>query len=220
MAKLKAQLVIWRRRLNYRKRRLAIARKDAHAGSNIVTDAEAERIHKWALLVERAEGECGKLAKAIAAKAPLRERAWKYMQADIDAKITEHGGNNRGHAVEARIKANGGIPGEAWCGDQVAWCYLKAGAKSVTRSWAAVRLLERVLTKVLRPKLGHVVTYTFDHTGLFKCWAPEKGKGWFWAGEGNTGNTGAASDSITGSDGVKLKLRHTSQVAGYWRVLR
>ncbi len=220
MPKLKAQLVIWRRKLNYRKRQLAIARKDAHAGNNIVTDAEADRIHKWERLIKLAEGELAALAKAIAANAPLRERAWKYMQADIDAKITEHGGNNRGVEVEKRIKANGGVPGEPWCGDQVAYVYLKAGAKSVTRSWAAVRLLERVLTKVLRPKLGHVVTYTFDHTGLFKTWAPEKGKGWFFAGEGNTGDSGAASDSRTGGDGVKLKLRHTSQVAGFWRVLR
>lgn len=149
---------------------------------------------------------------------PLRERAWDEMQKLIDAKVTEEGGNNHGPMVENIIRANGGVPGEPWCGDTVAYCYLKAGAKSVVRAWASVSFLNRLLSLVLKPKRGHVVTYTFDHTGLFKCWAPEHGDGYFWAGEGNTGNTGAASDSVTGGDGVKLKLRHKSLVAAFRRV--
>lgn len=159
-----------------------------------------------------------KQLKALEPK--LRVRAWNEMQKLIDLKVTEQGGNNRGAWVERIIKANGGVPGEPWCGDTVAYCYLQAGATTVVRSWAAVRFLEKLLTRVLRPKRGHVVIYTFDHTGMFKCWAPEKGSGYFWAGEGNTGNTGAASDSITGGDGVKLKLRHKSQVSSFRRVLK
>jgi hypothetical protein len=151
---------------------------------------------------------------------PLRLKAWRQMQELIDAHVTEQGGNNVGRAVERIIRANGGVPGEPWCGDTVAACYLWAGAKSVTRAWAAVRLLERLLTRVHHPRRGHVVTYTFDHTGLFDRWAPEIGPGYFYAGEGNTGDAGAVSDSRTGGDGVKLKLRHASQVAGFWRVLR
>jgi hypothetical protein len=150
----------------------------------------------------------------------LRERAWRQMQKLIEAHVSEQGGNNRGAEVEAIIRANGGTPGEPWCGDTVAYCYLKAGAKSVVRSWAAVRLIEKLLTRVRSPRRGHVVTYKFDHTGLFKEWAPEHGGGFFYAGEGNTGDAGAVSDSRTGRDGVKLKLRHVDQVAGFWRVLR
>lgn len=163
------------------------------------------------------------LARAAARKrsgGSLREKAWAQMRALIDERVSEVGGNNRGERVEEIIRANGGTPGEQWCGDTVAYCYLRAGAKSVVRAWAAVRLLEKLLMRVRQPLRGHVVTYTFDHTGLFAEWAPEHGKGYFWAGEGNTGDSGAQSDSVTGHDGVKYKLRHDSQVAGFWRVLR
>jgi hypothetical protein len=151
---------------------------------------------------------------------PLRLRAWKVMHELIELRVTEKGGNNVGYWVERIIKTNGGVPGEPWCGDTVAYCYLRAGSKSVVRSWAAVRLLERLLTRVHHPRRGHVVIYDFDHTGLFDRWAPEIGTGYFWAGEGNTGDSGAQSDSRTGGDGVKLKLRHASQVSSFRRVLR
>lgn len=147
---------------------------------------------------------------------PLRERAWAEMQKLIDAKVTEVGANNHGKLVEAIIRFNGGVPGEPWCGDTVAWCYLKAGATSVVRAWASVSWLERLLTRVRRPKRGHVVTYTFSHTGLFSHWQLKGST--FWAGEGNTGNTGAQSDSVTGGDGVKLKLRSVHDVVGFYRV--
>lgn len=169
---------------------------------------------------KRTAAQKRRAANLKAGSGKLRERAWAEMQKLIDAKVTEQGGNNRGPMVEEIIRSNGGVPGEPWCGDTVAYCYLKAGAKSVVRAWAAVRFLEKLLTRVLKPKRGHVVIYSFDHTGLFDRWAPEHGPGWFWAGEGNTGNSGAASDSITGGDGVKLKLRNRSQVSSFRRVLR
>lgn len=155
--------------------------------------------------------------------ARLRNAAWREMQTLIDEKVTEVGGNNRGKRVEQIIRANGGTPGEPWCGDTVAACYLKAGAKSVVRGWASVSWLEKLLTRIKHTenvRKGHVVTYVFDHTGLFCRWDRAKGPGWFLAGEGNTGNAGAVSDSQTGGDGVKLKSRHVSQVQGFYRVLR
>lgn len=153
----------------------------------------------------------------------LRVKAWAEMHKLINEKVTEVGGNNHGKRVEQIIRANGGVPGEPWCGDTVAYCYLKAGSKSVTRAWASVMWLEKILTKIRHNKnvaQGHVVTYTFDHTGMFCRWDHAKGSGWFLAGEGNTGNSGAVSDSQTGGDGVKLKSRHISQVQGFYRVLR
>lgn len=156
----------------------------------------------------------------LGAKAPLRERAWREMQVLINEKVQERGGNNRGRDVERIIRANGGTPGEPWCGDTVAYVYLRAGAKSVVRAWAAVSWLNRLLARVNKPARGHVVTYKFDHTGLFDRWAPELGRGYFLAGEGNTGDSGAVSDSRTGRDGVKLKVRHISQVDSFRRVIR
>jgi hypothetical protein len=203
----------WKVRLTVRKGLLVTARARFKAASNSPSAAAAVKKRKEQV----AEAE-RVIARHSPKAAPLRLRAWSQMRHLIDERVTEVGGNNRGRRVEEIIRANGGTPGEPWCGDTVAYCYLKAGAKSVVRSWASVRLLERLLMRLRIVQCGDVVTYIFDHTGLFKEWAPEKGSGYFWAGEGNTGNSGAASDSITGGDGVKLKLRHTSQVAGFWRV--
>lgn len=156
-------------------------------------------------------------AKSRARLRPLRLRAWDQMQHLIDLKVTEQGGNNHGPWVEKIIRANGGVPGEPWCGDTVAACYLWAGAKSVVRGFASVNWLIAALTKVTHPKRGHIVTYTFSHTGLFDKWRSSTE---FYAGEGNTGNVGAVSDSQTGGDGVKLKVRQVNEVVGFRRVLR
>ena len=210
-------LAAWRRKVAYRKARLAQVRKAEHADGRVTT-AEAAHINKWKGLLEHAEAMVTRREQQIAKNAPLRERAWARMQRYIDMKVTEVGGNNHGVEVEKIIRANGGAPGEAWCGDTVAACYLKAGSKSVQRAWASVSWLQKLLMRLAKVQRGDVVTYVFDHTGLFDRWAPEKGPGFFYAGEGNTGNAGAASDSVTGGDGVKLKLRHKDQVAGFWRV--
>lgn len=207
---LRASLQTWRDKHAYRQRKLD--------GAHQRNDAAA--ITKWHRLLVKAGEKIRLRERQLQARIPLREKAWREMRTLIDAKVVERGGNNRGAEVEKIIRANGGVPGEPWCGDTVAYCYLRAGAKSVVRAWAAVRLLERLLTRVRSPQRGHVVTYSFDHTGLFDRWAKERGPGWFWAGEGNTGDTGAVSDSRTGTDGVKLKLRHKDQVAGFWRVIQ
>lgn len=156
---------------------------------------------------------------------PLRVRAWREMNELIVSGVVEIGGNNRGAAVEKIIRTMWGQVGEPWCGDTVGYCYLRAGSKMVTRSWAAVRLL-LAGGKVESPLMGHIARYDFwvpgslQHTGLFKEWAPQKGRGWFWAGEGNTARDGARSDSEKGGDGVHLRLRHISQVHDFRKVTR
>lgn len=208
--KLRASLALWRRRHAYRQKRLDAA--------HVRNDAKA--IKHWHRLLTEAGRMIERRVVQLGAKAPLRERAWREMQTLINEKVQEHGGNNRGRDVERIIRANGGTPGEPWCGDTVAYVYLRAGAKSVVRAWASVSWLNRLLAKVNKPARGHVVTYKFDHTGLFDRWAPEIGRGYFLAGEGNTGDSGAVSDSRTGRDGVKLKVRHISQVDSFRRVIR
>jgi hypothetical protein len=202
---------VWLRKLNWRERRLAVAHRRKRSAA----------IAHWTPLVKEAQRMVDLRTKQ---SRPLRLRAWDVMQTLIDEKVTEQGGNNRGAEVEKIIRANGGVPGEAWCGDTVAYTYLKAGSKMVTRSWAAVRLL-LAGGSTRYPKRGHIVRYDFspvglDHTGEFCKWAPDQGPGFFWAGEGNTGDTGAQSDSRTGGDGVKLKLRHISQVHDFRVVTR
>jgi hypothetical protein len=218
----------WKSRLAFRKVLLARAKRQEKRAQRRLERARKRDIHPRRQYLTRVRAamekvdlrktQVGEARFHVEKQKTLRERAWDQMQALIDAKVTEHGGNNHGAEVEKIIRANGGVPGEPWCGDTVAVCYLRAGAKSVLRAWASVSWLNRLLSRVLRPKRGHVVTYKFDHTGLFDRWAPELGAGWFYAGEGNTGNSGAASDSVTGGDGVKLKQRHVSQVAAFRRV--
>jgi hypothetical protein len=55
----------------------------------------------------------------------------------------EQGGNNTGPIVDKIIRANGGVIGEPWCGDFVAYCYRLAGSKAVDRLWASVYFLGR-----------------------------------------------------------------------------
>jgi hypothetical protein len=207
-------LARWQRRLRYRERRYAKAVADTHKG----VKGAPERKAKWSKLVKEARAMVRRRERQI--KPRLRLRAWNEMAKLVALKVTESGGNNHGPMVEKIIRANGGTPGEPWCGDTVAYCYIGAGSKSVVRAWASVSWIERLLTRCYHPKRGHIVTYTFSHTGLFDRWAPEHGPGYFWAGEGNTGNSGAQSDSVTGGDGVKLKLRHVSLVSSFRKVLR
>lgn len=145
--------------------------------------------------------------------------------------VMEHGGNNRGEEVERIISENGGVPGEPWCGDFVAHCYRHAGSRAVDRTWAAVRLLgttggARVLDKRWGEP-GDIIKFTFDHTGILEHYADHAGNVVHPAHathvqtiEGNTGRTGAVSDSTTGGDGVYRKLRPLDDVAGLVMVTR
>lgn len=162
------------------------------------------------------------IAKRKASKRPLRLRALD--EAKDLVGVMETGGNNRGAEVERIIRENGGMVGEPWCGDFVAHCYRTAGSKSVQRGWASTLQLGYLagMGKITRPLPGDIVVYDFpggqssDHTGLFCRFEA----GGLVAIEGNTGATGAVSDSTTGGDGVYIKRRSTTLVARYVRVYR
>lgn len=133
--------------------------------------------------------------------------------------VMETGGNNRGATVMKIIRANGGTGPEPWCGDFVAYCYRLAGSKSVSRPWASVRLLGGVsgVRRTRTPARGDLVRFTFDHVGLF---VRDRGNGTIETIEGNTGRSGAVSDSSTGGDGVYRKIRSKGLVTDYLRVAR
>lgn len=148
---------------------------------------------------------------------PLRRRA--LAEAHRLIGVMEHGGNNRGAEVTRIIRENGGTGPEPWCGDFVAHCYRKAGSKVVQRLWASVYWLGRLagLAKTTHPRPGDIVRFTFSHTGIFE---KDNGDGTITTIEGNTGPTGAVSDSSTGGDGVYRKVRSKSLVLDYRHVTR
>jgi hypothetical protein len=149
--------------------------------------------------------------------ATLQTRAFRIAENLVG--VMESGGNNMGEKVSEIIRANGGTGPEPWCGDFVAYAYKNAGSKAVTRSWAAVRLLSGVagIKFTSTPKRGDLVRFTFDHVGMFDR---DNGDGTITTIEGNTGASGAVSDSATGGDGVYRKIRDKSLVADYLRVTR
>lgn len=145
---------------------------------------------------------------------PLRQRALHVAQTLVG--VMEHGGNNMGEMVMRIIRENGGPGPEAWCGDFCSFAYRHAGCKTVSRSWAAARLTGGA-HYVSSPLPGDIVYYSFDHVGLVKKVLSGSE---ILTIEGNTGASGAVSDSSTGGDGVYEKRRPRSLVSHYVRVLR
>lgn len=204
---LRASLRLWKRRLAYRKRRLDKARRDG----------SVRRIEHWRRLVDKAAWHVGRRRAQIHARRPLRLRALDQARHLIG--VMEHGGNNQGATVTRIIRANGGEGPEPWCGDFVAYCYRLAGSKAVTRAWASVSWLGALagIHRTTSPRAGDLVRFTFDHVGLFE---KDNGDGTITTIEGNTGATGAVSDSKTGGDGVYRKVRAKGLVNDYLRVTR
>lgn len=213
---LRLSLALWERRLAYRHRRRDAIRKRV---GRTVTHEEAAHVKKWDRLIAEAEQAVAHRRKQLAAARPLRVRA--LAQAEKLVGIMEVGGNNMGRQVLEIIRANGGTSPESWCGDFVAWAYRHTGSKVVQRGWAAVRFLGFLtgmrIVSYDQAQPGDIVCFTFDHTGLLRR---KLGAGQIETVEGNTGRSGAVSDSRSGGDGVYIKRRSTTLVARYVRVTR
>lgn len=207
----RASLGLWTRRLAVRERLLKHARLRHEIHPTKATAANLEKrkgqVQKAREMVKRRDLQVN----------PLRVRALREARELVG--VMEQGGNNQGRRVMEIIRANGGTGPEPWCGDFVAYCYRRAGSKAVDRRWASVYFLGtlRLVVKTKSPLPGDIVRYSFSHTGLFVRWT-NRGRGEFEAVEGNTGATGAVSDSATGGDGVYLKRRNLSQVDDFRRV--
>lgn len=202
---LRASLALWQRRLDYRTRRL----------KKYKAKRDSVRIQKWGELRDTALAKVARRRRQLEDAVPRREKALRVAKSLIG--VMEEGGNNNGPVVMKIIRANGGSGPEPWCGDFVAYCY-RAFSRAVTRPWASVQMLRRVagVKRVARPLPGDIVIFTFDHTGLF---VRDLGDA-IETIEGNTGASGAVSDSRTGGDGVYRKRRPKSLVAEYLRVTR
>ena len=193
----------WERKVSWRRNRL-LAAKRAH---------DPARVKKWRASLKHAVWMVSVRKKQLDT---LQKRALRA--ADALVGVMEQGGNNTGPMVNKIIQANGGDIGEPWCGDFIAYCYRQAGSKAVTRSWASVRALGGIggVRRVTKPLPGDLVRFNFDHVGMYV-----KEAGMFIETiEGNTGASGAVSDSKTGGDGVYRKRRAKSLVNDYLRVTR
>lgn len=226
--KLRKSVRYWREREQGRRSRLRQLRRTADNPDSPGGErrTRAERVGINALRTVTMATHARRIAAEVALEAyrrfirsPLRLRAFREAEALVG--VMEQGGNNQGPVVSQIIRDNGGAVGEPWCGDFVAFVYRKAGSRAVTRAWASVWYLAfgglAGLGVVKSPKRGDIVTFNFSHTGLFDRWTSG---GNFLTIEGNTGASGAVSDSATGGDGVYRKQRHVSQVDRFVRVLR
>lgn len=203
---LQASLAYWRRVHRWNERKRASARKRG----------DGQAAYKYGKRLGKAVDMIGLRKKQLAAIVPLREKA--YHEAVKYIGVMEQGGNNRGPAVEKLIAEGGGRAGDSWCGWFMAAVYKKAGSKSVVWQWGAVRLLYPLvgIKRVKTPERGDLVRFKFDHVGMF---VDDHGQE-IETIEGNTGATGAVSDSKTGGDGVYRKVRSKSLVKDYLRVTR
>jgi hypothetical protein len=206
-AYLRASLKLWLRKHAYRQRKLNIA----HQANNTAA------IEKWNALLVTAGKMIRKRRLQLADTLPLREKAYEVACTLIG--VMEQGGNNAGPMVSTIIRENGGGGPEPWCGDTMAYCYRHAGSKAVQRLWASVYYLGRIagLHRTSDPLTGDLVRYTFDHVGMF---VKDNRNGTIETIEGNTGSSGAVSDSATGGDGVYRKERSKTLVRDYLRVER
>jgi hypothetical protein len=145
----------------------------------------------------------------------LRERAYKVASGLVG--VMEQGGNNAGPMVSKIIVANGGAGPEPWCGDFVAYSYRNAGSTGVDRRWASVSEIRKDpdVAPVASPECGDLVRFNFDHIGMFVRQIDAQT---IETIEGNTGASGAVSDSKTGGDGVYRKRRSRSVVSDFLRV--
>lgn len=203
---LKSSLSLWRRRERWAQKRLDVAR-----GRN-----DKSRVAKWEARHKVCLGMV-KRRKAQLDRPTLQQAALQEARKLVG--VMEHGGNNQGGKVTEIIRANGGTGPEPWCGDFVAYCYRRAGSKSVQRGWAAVAYIGRLagMRIVKTPTPGDLVCFSFDHVGMY---VRDLGNGNIETIEGNTGASGARSDSSTGGDGVYVKSRSKGLVARYVRVAR
>lgn len=219
---LRSSLALWNRRVKYRRARVKAYSRRAtrERNHNGLTRGTKWRLEMWGRRLDYAQRVAAKRQRQLATpRKNLGEKALDVMR--TLKNVREVGGNNVGPMVSKIIRENGGTPGEPWCGDTVAYAFRHAGSKVVQRAWAAVKYLGYLtgMRIVKSPRPGDIVCYKFDHTGIFEKWI-NKSAGIFLAWEGNTGRTGAVSDSVGGGDGVYEKQRNTTQVARWVRVLR
>lgn len=214
---LRKSLDLWERKHKYRARKV----NAAHAKN------DKAALQKWEPKLAFAGRMIRRRRAQLEDTLPMRLKAYKVATTLLG--VVEQGGNNMGPMVSKIIHENGGIGPEPWCGDTMAYCYRHAGSKAVQRLWASVFYLGQLagLHHVVDPLRGDLVRYTFDHVGMFEDWCDGEGNvvpkaqaTHIMAIEGNTGSSGAVSDSGAGHDGVKRKLRVRYLVRDFLRVER
>lgn len=142
--------------------------------------------------------------------------------AEHEVGVREHGANNHGPKVQ-EYQTHDSLPGSgyAWCNSFVDFCMDVSGCEHIAHKLGRSASVELTFhngvnlgwyrAPGLAPQPGWLVVYTFSHIGIVK----DPAQGSIETIEGNTGPTGAVSDSKGGGDGVYDKIRSTSLVRGY-----
>jgi hypothetical protein len=217
-AKLKASNAYWRNRL-------------ARATRGMTRHpAKSKAYRDWANIKKHAQSV---LARNAAGTKTVQERA--YEQASKLVGLMEHGGNNMGTGVTKIIRAAGGTGPEPWCGDTMFYVYRLAGSKAITKAVGRLMAYVPYISRVKglqvisksnwrKVKRGDLIRFEFngdhvdDHTAMFSRWiVPGVTAETI---EGNTGPSGAVSDSTTGGDGVYRKQRNIGLIADFVHVSR
>lgn len=134
--------------------------------------------------------------------------------------VREVGPNNHGERVE-EYQTYDSLPGEgyAWCASFINFCFVKAGRPlTELQCSAGVELMLSLARRngwvVSHPQPGDLVVYIFSHIGIVDVVKSSA----LITIEGNTGASGAVSDSKFGGDGVYRKERSKQLVRAYIRV--
>lgn len=137
--------------------------------------------------------------------------------------VREEGANNHGKQVEV-FQTHDSLPGGgyAWCNDFTNFCEDVSGCHAIEAALGNTASVEQTYHSALnhgwivdpsqKPQPGWLVIYKFSHIGVVVEWVRP---GLIETIEGNTGSSGAVSDSEGGGDGVWQKYRDTSLVRGY-----
>lgn len=132
----------WVRKLKYRTAKLAEARKDGHAGTGIVTDSEAERIHKWERHVQKAKAMIARRDAQLNPPAVDGQKALAFLRRYI-GKTEQPPGSNRAPwgLTDWQTALGSWLVGQPWCGTACGTALKHAGVKGITSRVAGVVLI-------------------------------------------------------------------------------
>lgn len=226
---LKASLALWRRRLDYRQRRVDYHRGHAKSGKGaatkgVVTREEAARIHHWERLRDEAQKMIARRVAQLKPKASVRDKAIVYART-FAGKVREQPAGSNGGGIITTWESALGFGRVPWCGIFCAAVLRHTGVRNVTARLAGVALIEEDAKAGRGPFSGWttstrgvrrgdlVVLFGYGvHVGMVDYVK----NGVVYTVEGNTSSGSAGSQSNGG--GVYRRARPLSVVRGFARV--
>lgn len=138
LARLRASLALWRRRLAYRERR----HRFYHRQSKRPTSERRALAHKWHRLAGEARRMVALRERQIAEHRTPRERAVILAKSYAGRTPEQPAGSNRSPIIDAMVRAVGSYLGAPWCGIFCGYVLKRAGVRGVSSRIAAVAYIE------------------------------------------------------------------------------